>query len=131
MRNCPLNVRGVIMQDKELAFTSAWELRGMMGARKVSSVEVTEVYLQRIEEMNSKLNAYLTVDGEGAMAQAREADGRLAKGDKAPMLGVPIAIKDLELTEGLRTTMGSLVYKDFVPDRDGPVSERVKRAGAV
>jgi len=103
----------------------------MLAARKVSSVEVTEVYLRRIEAMNSKLNAYLTVDGEGAMAQAREADRRLAKGDKALLLGVPIAIKDLELTKGLRTTMGSLVYKDFMPDWDGAVSERVKRAGAV
>ena len=119
------------MADGDLAFTPASRLLEMMDAGEVSSVELTEMYLRRIEEFNPRLNAYLTVSPDEAMAQAREADAARARGDRAPMLGIPTSIKDLEATKGIRSTMGSLVFDGMVPDRDSVLVERVKAAGAV
>ncbi len=119
------------MADGDLAFTPASRLLEMMDAGEVSSVELTEMYLRRIEEFNPRLNAYLTVSADEAMAQAREADAARARGDRAPMLGIPTSIKDLEATKGIRSTMGSLVFDGMVPDRDSVLVERVKAAGAV
>ena len=106
------------MADGDLAFTPASRLLEMMDAGEVSSVELTEMYLRRIEEFNPRLNAYLTVSADEAMAQAREADAARARGERAPMLGIPTSIKDLEATKGIRSTMGSLVFDGMVPDRD-------------
>ena len=119
------------MADGDLAFTPASRLLEMMDAGEVSSVELTEMYLRRIEEFNPRLNAYLTVSADEAMAQAREADAARARGERAPMLGIPTSIKDLEATKGIRSTMGSLVFDGMVPDRDSVLVERVKAAGAV
>ena len=119
------------MADGDLAFTPASRLLEMMDAGEVSSVELTEMYLRRIEEFNPRLNAYLTVSADEAMAQAREADAARARGERAPMLGIPTSIKDLEATKGIRSTMGSLVFDGMVPDRDSILVERVKAAGAV
>ena len=119
------------MADGDLAFTPASRLLEMMDAGEVSSVELTEIYLRRIEEFNPRLNAYLTVSADEAMAQAREADAARARGERAPMLGIPTSIKDLEATKGIRSTMGSLVFDGMVPDRDSVLVERVKAAGAV
>lgn len=119
------------MADADLAFAPASQLLDMMDGGQVSSVELTEMFLGRIEEFNPRLNAYLTVSGDEAMAQAREADAARARGERAPMLGVPTSIKDLEATKGIRSTMGSLVFTDMVPDRDSVLVERVKNAGAV
>ena len=119
------------MADAELAFAPASQLMEMMDAGEVSSVELTEMFLGRIEEFNPRLNAYLTVSGAEAMAQAREADAARARGERAPLLGLPTSIKDLEATKGIRSTMGSLVFTDMVPDRDSVLVERVKNAGAV
>ncbi|MDP3062881.1 MAG: amidase [Chloroflexota bacterium] len=120
--------------DKELAFTPAWKLREMVVARKVSPVELAELYLRRIESLNPKLNAYLTVTADEALATARTAESRLGRdkgGSLGPLHGVPISIKDLELTRGVRTTLGSYAYRDRVPDMDSIVVERVRRSGAV
>ncbi len=119
------------MADCDFAFTPASRLLDMMDAGEVSSVELTEMYLRRIEEFNPRLNAYLTVSADEAMAQAREADASRARGERAPMLGIPTSIKDLEATKGIRSTMGSLVFDGMVPDRDSVLVERVKAAGAV
>ena len=119
------------MADGDLAFTPASRLLDMMDAGEVSSVELTEMYLRRIEEFNPRLNAYLTVSSDEAMAQAKEADAARARGERAPMLGIPTSIKDLEATKGIRSTMGSLVFDGMVPDRDSVLVERVKAAGAV
>ena len=119
------------MADGDLAFTPASRLLDMMDAGEVSSVELTEMYLRRIEEFNPRLNAYLTVSADEAMAQAKEADAARARGERAPMLGIPTSIKDLEATKGIRSTMGSLVFDGMVPDRDSVLVERVKAAGAV
>ena len=116
----------------ELPFMPAEELARMIKSKEVSPVELTEVFLKRIEELNPKLNAYLTVASEEALEEARRAEEALAAGkDLGPLHGVPVSMKDLNETRGLRTTYGSLIYKDFVPEKDSLVAQRLKAAGAV
>jgi len=101
-------------------------------ARTVSSRELTEECLRQIEAGNPHWNAFLTVTGEQALAAADRADGELAAGiDKGPLHGIPIALKDVFSTKGIRTTCGSLLFKDHVPDFDCAVAERLAAAGSV
>ncbi len=120
------------MDDRQLAFTPAWKQRDMIAAGEISPVELTELYLRRIDSLNPKLNAYLTVVGDMAMADAKEAEAAAQRGDSlAPLHGVPISVKDLNATKGIRTTNGSLISKDWVPDEDDIVTERIRRSGAI
>ena len=99
---------------------SALEQAAAIRAGEVSSVELTEHYLRRVERLDSEVGAFITVTAEEALEAARAADDTLRQNDdKAmlpPFLGVPTAIKDLNLTAGVRTTMGSAAFEDFVPD---------------
>ena len=118
--------------DSELAFTPAVDIRRMIANGEISSVELTEFFYQRIEELNPKLNAYLTLCPDQALADARAADEAVQRGDELGLLhGIPISVKDLELTKGVRTTMGSAIFRDRIPDTDSIVVERVKAAGGV
>ncbi len=120
------------MIDQELAFTPAWRLRDLILSRRLSPVELTELLLARIESLNPGLNAYLTVVADQALASARQAEASLMQGAQVgPLHGIPISIKDLTLTKGIRTTRGSLIYKDSVPDTDELVVARIRAAGAV
>ena len=120
------------MIDEDLAFAPASELAESIAKKQVSPVEVTELYFNRIEKFDPKLNAFLTLAHDEAMETARAAEESVMRGDKlGPLHGVPISIKDLELTKGIRSTSGSLVFKDRVPDEDSVVVERVKQAGVV
>jgi Asp-tRNA(Asn)/Glu-tRNA(Gln) amidotransferase A subunit family amidase len=120
------------MDEKELAFTPAWKQAQMVAQKQVSPVELTHLYLNRIERLNPSLNAYLTVCADEALAKAKQAESQVAQGGNlGPLHGVPVSIKDLELTEGVKTTLGSLVFKNLVPDRDSVVVERIKNAGAI
>ncbi|MDA1298420.1 MAG: amidase [Chloroflexi bacterium] len=120
------------MNDRELMFLPAHEQRRMQIDRKISSVELVEASLRRVRELDPRLNAFITLDEDGALAAAREADARLAAGtDPAPLHGVPVSVKDLEVTAGLKTTLGCELFKDWVPDFDSTVVERVRRSGAV
>jgi len=120
------------MDAVDLAFAPVWQLRDRLDSRDVSSVELTEVFLRRIEALNGKLNAYLTVNSQEALVSAKAADQEISQGvTNRPMLGIPISIKDLEATRGIRTTMGSLAFRDMIPDMDSVVVERVKASGAV
>jgi aspartyl-tRNA(Asn)/glutamyl-tRNA(Gln) amidotransferase subunit A len=93
---------------------------------------MTEASFRRIKELEPKLHAFITLDEEGAIAAAKEADVKLAAGTKPGALhGVPIAVKDLEVTKGLRTTLGSTFFKDWIPDYDSVVVERLRATGAV
>ncbi len=112
----------------ELAFTPALELAARVRAREVSPVELTQLFLERIERLDPQLNAYVTVDAEGALAAAREAE---ASPSDAPFHGVPIPIKDLNETAGLRTTYSTKAYARFVPDFDAAVVRRIRGAGFV
>ena len=118
--------------DDNVAFAPAFEMREMIAKKQVSPVEVTELYFDRIEKLDSKLNAYLTLTRDEAMQSARAAEAAVMRGEELGSLhGVPISIKDLEMTKDVRTTSGSLPYKDRVPDEDSIVVERVKQSGAV
>ena len=112
----------------ELAFTPALELAARVRAREVSPVELHELYLERIERIDPQLNAFVTVDAEGALTAAREAE---ASPSDAPFHGVPIPIKDLNETAGLRTTYSTKAYASFVPDFDASVVRRIREAGFV
>jgi aspartyl-tRNA(Asn)/glutamyl-tRNA(Gln) amidotransferase subunit A len=100
-------------------------------AGTVSSVELTTHYLDRIERFDAGLNSFITVTRDEALAQAALADQRIARGDDAPLLGVPIAHKDIFCTAGIRTTCGSRMLDAFVSPYDATVVERLARAGAV
>lgn len=100
--------------------------------RQFSSVELTTAALGRIGRLNPALRAFITVTAEAALKKAAQADEELARGrDRGPLHGIPMAVKDLFFTRGVRTTAGSLLYRDFVPDHDAAVVERLERAGAV
>ncbi len=111
---------------------SAVELAGMIRRREVSARELLAGCLARIEQVNSTVNAIVTLVPEMAAAWAAEADERTMSGaELGPLHGLPIAHKDLEPTEGIRTTMGSPLLADWVPDFDGLVVQRLRGAGAV
>ncbi len=96
-----------------------------------SAAHLTEATLQAIHAQNPHLNAYITVDDEGARAQALQADQDRANGQAGPLCGVPIAVKDIILTRGLRTTAASRMLANFIPPYDATVVERLRQAGAV
>ena len=116
---------------KELADLSARELAARIRRRDVSPVEAVEAALARIEARR-ELNAFITVTADQALDAAREAERRVMAGDRLPPLhGVPFAVKDLTLTAGVRTTMGSALYENFVPQEDAIPVARAKAAGTI
>jgi len=101
-------------------------------AGKTTSLELTRGCLDRIDKLNKTLNAFITVTREAAEKRASEMDAELAGGtDRGPLHGLPIAYKDLVFTKGVRTTAGSKVYADFIPDHDARIVEQLDAAGAV
>lgn len=115
----------------ELHELDATDQAALLRAGEVSSVELTRHHLDRVERLGPELGAFVTVTGEQALEAAAEADRRLADDDPAPLLGVPTAIKDLTATAGVRTTMGSVLLRDTVPDVDAHVVTLMRRAGLV
>ncbi len=100
--------------------------------KEVSPVELTEACLARIEKLNPKLNAFITVTGTAALEDARKAEGEIARGEwKGPLHGIPLAVKDLIETAGVKTTAASAVLQDNVPTADAEVIRRLKLAGAI
>jgi aspartyl-tRNA(Asn)/glutamyl-tRNA(Gln) amidotransferase subunit A len=111
---------------------SAAELIGELNARKVSSVELTRAYLDRIQAHDGKIKAFLLVDPDAALARAKEIDDRRAAGKPVGRLGgLPVAIKDVICTQGVRTTCASKILQNFVPPYDATVVKRLKEADAV
>ena len=102
-----------------------------LGAKEYSSQELTEAFLGRIQALDANLNAFITVTEEQALAAAREADARLAKGEATPLTGIPIAQKDIFCTKGVRSSCGSKMLDNFISPYDATVVERLRRAGAV
>ena len=120
------------MDKSEIPFLSASELSGLIASREVSPVDTTEAYLDRIEQVDGKLNSYITVCWDEAMQAAREAETQIARGNHlGPMHGIPVGVKDQFNTAGIRTTGGSKILKDFVPQEDATVVAKLKQAGAV
>src|SRR5688572_12460962 len=118
--------------DPDLCFLSIAELASLMRARTVSPVEVTEAHLARIERFNPTLNAFVTIMAAEAREAARRAEAELAAGRwRGPLHGVPIGVKDIFDTSGVRTTHGSSFYRDNVPTEDAEAVRRLKDAGAI
>src|SRR5205809_3678148 len=107
------------------------ELSAALAQKKNSSSELTKLFLDRTSRLNGALNAFITVDARKSLAQAKAADGRIARGEAAPLTGIPIAHKDLFCAKGWRTTCGSKMLANFVSPYDAHVIERFNAAGAV
>jgi amidase len=120
------------MSNPEICFFTATELIRRIRAKDLSAREVVGAHLAQIERVNPQVNAIVTLLAEQAMDQAATADEALARGKEiGPLHGLPVAHKDLHLTKGIRTTFGSPIFKDFVPDQDELIVERLKKAGAI
>src|SRR6266849_6144464 len=119
------------MVSTELCFLTATELAHRIRRKDLSCQEVTATHLAQIERLNPKVNAIVTFLPEQALEQARAADEALARGAEVGSLhGLPVAHKDLVLTKGIRTTFGSLIFQDFVPEQGEIIVERLRKAGA-
>ena len=115
----------------DLAFASALEQARMVREKEISPVDLVELYARRIEELNPRLNAYVTLCLDRALDEAREAEALVGGEDLPPFHGVPISIKDLNDTAGVRTTHGSAAFADRIPDEDDEVVERIRAAGFI
>ena len=120
------------MTPEELCFLPAHELVRHIRARELSAVEVMDAHIAQIERVNPAVNAVVTFLPDRAREGARAVDAALARGDDpGPLAGLPVAHKDLTATRGIRTTFGSPIFKDFVPDADAIIVERLRKAGAI
>ncbi|HEX8968546.1 MAG TPA: amidase family protein, partial [Chloroflexota bacterium] len=115
-----------------LTSQSIGELRKLLSLREVSALEIARAHLDRIEALdNSTVHSLLTLTREHAEEQARRADARLAAGDDAPLLGIPVILKDVLTTRGIRTTAGSRILEHFVPVEDATITRRLAEGGCV
>ncbi len=120
------------MEQHELPFLTVAELSRLIESREVSPVDVTQAYLDRIDGLDFKFNAFLAVSRREALEAARDAEAAIARGEYlGPMHGIPVAVKDQFWTKGIRTTGGTRILADFVPDEDATIIANLKRAGAV
>lgn len=120
------------MRDADVTLWPIERLAPQIAKRKLSPVELVDAFLERIEQLNPKLNAYITVTAESARAEARVAEQEIARKHYRGLLhGIPIALKDNIHTRGVRTTAGSKVLADFVPAEDATVAARLREAGAI
>ncbi|MEA3375278.1 MAG: Asp-tRNA(Asn)/Glu-tRNA(Gln) amidotransferase subunit GatA [Chloroflexota bacterium] len=119
------------MSDEALHRLTIHEARERLSEGDVSAVALTEAVLDRIAATDGKMKAYLALTAEEALKQARRADERRAAGEEGPLLGIPLAVKDVLCTEGIPTTAGSRILEGFVPPYDATVVRRLKEAGAV
>ena len=120
------------MPDDALAFTPAARLRDLIARKEASPVELVRLFLDRIDRLDGPIHAYLTVLHDEALETARAAETAVMSGAPlGPLHGVPISVKDIELTRGVRTTAGSLMFRDRVPVEDSVVVERLRQAGAI
>ncbi|HSR12312.1 MAG TPA: Asp-tRNA(Asn)/Glu-tRNA(Gln) amidotransferase subunit GatA, partial [Thermodesulfobacteriota bacterium] len=115
----------------ELYQETAHRLNEMLAKKEVTSREITESVLKRIEKVEGRVHAYITPTPQLALEQADAADARIRRGEAGPLTGIPLAIKDVICTRGVLTTCGSRILKNFIPPYDATVSEKLKEAGAV
>ena len=123
---------GCVMNRADIPFLSVTDLSGLIQGKEVSPLEVTEAYLERIDALDFKFNSYLTVCRKEALKAAREAEQAIVQGNYlGPMHGVPVAVKDQLWSKGVRSTAGSRILSDFVPDEDATAVANLKAAGAI
>jgi aspartyl-tRNA(Asn)/glutamyl-tRNA(Gln) amidotransferase subunit A len=116
----------------ELVFLPATELAVAIRHRKISPVDAVDAVLDRIERLNPRFNAFCTVTADAARREAKAAEATVMRGERlGPLHGVPVSVKDLVITRGVRTTFGSRIYERNVPDEDAPLVERLRAAGAI
>ncbi len=119
-------------RDDDVTKLSIREAAELVRRKKISPVELTQACLARIERVNPRLNTFITLTAESALAEAREAESDIQRGRwRGPLHGIPVALKDLFDTAGVKTTAASAVFKDRVPTEDAEVVRRLKAAGAV
>ncbi len=127
-----MHPNGKYPMDTDLLFMSATDLAEAIRNGRVSPVEAVDAVLEGIDRLNPSLNAFCTVTGEYAREMARKAEAAVMNGEPlGPLHGVPVSIKDIVITNGVRTTRGSKRYEWYVPDEDAPVVKRLKNAGAI
>ena len=120
------------MSDVDVCYASISELAGRIAARELSPVELTEAYLRRVDALDPKVHAYVTVTADRALDDARHAEAEIGRGDvRGPLHGIPVALKDLYDTAGIRTTAHSRVYLDRVPNEDAVTTAKLRAAGTV
>ena len=120
------------MESTDACFLSIAEAASLIARGQLSPVELISAHLKRIEETDDRLNSFITLLKEESLAAARRAEREIRSGNhKGPLHGIPIGLKDLYSTKGVRTTVGSRVLRDFVPDTDAAVVERFAEAGAI
>ena len=120
------------MPQDEICFMTALELARLVRERKLSAREVMEAHLRQIDRVNPRVNAIVTLVPERALEGADAADAALARGEDVGVLhGLPVAHKDLVPTKGIRTTYGSPIHSDNVPDHDALIVQRLRAAGAI
>jgi aspartyl-tRNA(Asn)/glutamyl-tRNA(Gln) amidotransferase subunit A len=116
----------------DLCFLSAVELRGRITRKEVSPVEVVSVVLARAEALQPELNCFITLCGDEAMAQAREAERKVMAGEPLGLLhGIPVTVKDIVNTKGVKTTFGAVPYRDNLPDQDAVAAARLRMQGGI
>ncbi len=120
-----------MMPSDDLAYAGIRELGRRFRSGALSPVELTTFQLRRIERLEPTLHAFVTVTADRALADAKAAEAAIARGDRRPLLGIPVAYKDLYATRGIRTTAGSALLEDWVPDDDATCVTRLQDAGCV
>ena len=120
------------MNQDDLCFLTIGEASELIQRRQLSPVELTNAHLERIELTEPSLNSFITLLADAALEDARSAESQIAAGEyRGPLHGIPIGLKDLYFTKGIRTTVGTTILGDFVPEYDAAVTERFRDAGAV
>ena len=120
------------MRKEDVCFMPAWKMAEKIRTQELSSQEITEILIERIEKVNPIINAYCTPTFDMAREMAKRADDRVRKNEKIPPLnGVPTSIKDLMPMKGVRTTYGSRIFENNIPEDDAITVKRLKNAGCV
>ena len=120
------------MQTNELHYLTVSDAASLIESRQLSPVELVEAHLERIEQTDERLNSFVTLLADEARSAAADAESAIQGGGYlGPLHGIPIGLKDLYYTKGIRTTVGSKIMGDFIPDYDAAVTERFRDAGAI
>src|SRR5438093_6364977 len=126
-----LSAREAIMASEELFYATIRDIGSRLRRRAISPVELTRAHLERIEQLDPKLHAFVTVTADRALADAKAAETALGRGDiSSPLLGIPLGYKDIYATRGILTTGGSALLADWMPTEDATCVTRPQRGGA-
>lgn len=124
--------KDINLNRNDLCFTPAHKLREAIRKKEISPVEIVKIILTRLEKINPQVNAFCTVIPEMALRMAQRTEEEIIQGQEIkPLHGIPVSIKDLTITAGIRTTFGSKIYENYIPEEDALIVQRLKKAGAI